>query len=101
MRWALFAAILLVGGCLAPAAYPRLPEGSEAAIPTWVVDHGWHTAIVVRRDDVDRALWPEVDDFPEATFIEVATLSGSPPTSMTSLGTVGRNAGSTTLDVLL
>ena len=36
-----------------------------------------------------------------ATFIDVATLSGSPPTSMTSLGTVGRNAGSTTLDVLL
>jgi len=37
-----------------------------------VFDHGWHTAIVVRRSDVDRALWPEVDDFPEATFIEVA-----------------------------
>jgi uncharacterized protein (TIGR02117 family) len=41
-------------------------------IPTWVLDHGWHTAIVVRRGDVDRTLWPEVDDFPEATFIEVA-----------------------------
>ena len=41
-------------------------------IPIWVFDHGWHTAIVVRRGDVDRALWPEVDDFPEATFIEVA-----------------------------
>ena len=41
-------------------------------IPIWVFDHGWHTAIVVRRGDVDRTLWPEVDDFPEATFIEVA-----------------------------
>jgi uncharacterized protein (TIGR02117 family) len=69
---ALFAAILLVGGCLAPGAYPRLSEGDNPVIPTWVVDHGWHTAIVVRRGDVDRALWPEVDDFPEATFIEVA-----------------------------
>ena len=38
----------------------------------WVLNHGWHTAIVVRRADVDRALWPEVEDFPAATFVEVA-----------------------------
>jgi len=38
----------------------------------WVLDHGWHTAVVVRRADVDRTLWPEADEFPEATFIEVA-----------------------------
>ena len=38
----------------------------------WVLDHGWHTAIVVRRADVDRALWPEVEDFSAATFVEVA-----------------------------
>jgi uncharacterized protein (TIGR02117 family) len=38
----------------------------------WVVDHGWHTAIVVRRADVDRAVWPEVDDFPSAVLVEVA-----------------------------
>ena len=62
----------LVGGCLAPGASPRLSESDDPGIPTWVFDHGWHTAIVVRRSDVDRALWPEVDDFPEATFIEVA-----------------------------
>jgi uncharacterized protein (TIGR02117 family) len=41
-------------------------------ITAWVFDHGWHTAIVVRRADVDRALWPEVDDFSETTFVEVA-----------------------------
>jgi hypothetical protein len=69
---ALFATILLVGGCLAPGAYPRLSDGDEPVITAWVFDHGWHTAIVIRRSDVDRALWPKVDDFPEATFVEVA-----------------------------
>jgi uncharacterized protein (TIGR02117 family) len=53
-------------------ASPRLSESDDPTIPIWVIDHGWHTAIVVRRSDVDRALWPEVDDFPETTFIEVA-----------------------------
>ena len=69
----LIAAIVLAGGCLAPAVDLPPPRGDERAITIWVLDHGWHTAIVVRRADVARALWPEVvDDFPAAAFIEVA-----------------------------
>jgi uncharacterized protein (TIGR02117 family) len=41
-------------------------------VTVWVIDHGWHTAIVTRRADVARALWPEVDEFPEARFLEIA-----------------------------
>jgi len=66
------AAIVPAGGCLGPVADLYPPPGDETAVTISVLDHGWHTAIVVRRADVDRALWPEVDDFPEATFIEVA-----------------------------
>jgi uncharacterized protein (TIGR02117 family) len=63
---------VLAAGC-APAVAERSPSrGDGAAVSVWVLDHGWHTAIVVRRADVDRARWPEVDDFPEATFVEVA-----------------------------
>jgi uncharacterized protein (TIGR02117 family) len=63
---------VLAGGC-APAAPGHPPDGAGATgVPLWVLDHGWHTSIVVRRADVDRAVWPDVDDFPEATFIEVA-----------------------------
>ena len=36
-----------------------------------------------------------------STFIDEAIANGSPPSRMTSPGTVGRNAGSTTPDVLL
>jgi len=68
----LLAAVGLAGGCLAPAGDLSPTQSDEPAVTISVLDHGWHTAIVVRRADVDRALWPEVDDFPEATFVEVA-----------------------------
>jgi uncharacterized protein (TIGR02117 family) len=63
---------VLAGGCRAPVADLYPSRGDESAVTVWVLDHGWHTAIVVRRADVDRALWPEVDDFSAATFVEVA-----------------------------
>ena len=67
----LLAVIGLVGGCLTPADLSPLPyDASE--VSAWVLDHGWHTAIAVRRSDVDQTVWPEVGDFPEATFVEVA-----------------------------
>ena len=68
----LLAAIVPAGGCLGPVADLHPPLGDEPAVTISVLDHGWHTAIVVRRAEVDRAFWPEVDDFPEATFVEVA-----------------------------
>jgi uncharacterized protein (TIGR02117 family) len=60
------------GGCGArPGGLgPALDDATAISIA--VIDHGWHTAIVVRRADVDRALWPAVDDFAAATFVEVA-----------------------------
>ena len=69
---ALLAAMVVAGGCLAPVADLSPLPGDEPAVTIWVLDHGWHTAIVVRRDDLERALWPAVEDFPAATFIEVA-----------------------------
>lgn len=63
---------VLAGGCAAPIAETSGRTGDEPAVGLWVLDHGWHTALVVRRADAERALWPEVDDFPGATFIEVA-----------------------------
>src|SRR5262245_36274784 len=65
------AAVSLAAGCLAPAADREAPIG-ELARAAWVVDHGWHTAIVVRRGDVDPAIWPEVSDFPQAKLVEIA-----------------------------
>lgn len=65
-------ALALAAACAAPVAdLARLTVG-EPAVSVWVIDHGWHTAIVVPRADVDRALWPEIDDVPTAAFVEIA-----------------------------
>jgi uncharacterized protein (TIGR02117 family) len=64
-------AIVLVAACLTPTPpSPTVPD--DASIALWVLDHGWHTAIVLRRADVDRALWREVDELPPGAFVEVA-----------------------------
>lgn len=71
-------AIALAAACAAPVVEVAPPSGApalstgEPVLPVWVIDHGWHTAIIVRRADVDRALWPEADAFPAATLVEVA-----------------------------
>jgi uncharacterized protein (TIGR02117 family) len=65
-------ALVLAAACAAPVVDRAPAPGDEPAVSVWAVDHGWHTAIAVRRADVDRALWPEVDDLPTATFVEIA-----------------------------
>jgi uncharacterized protein (TIGR02117 family) len=36
------------------------------------VDHGWHTGLVVRAEDVPAGAWPERADFSGAPYLEVA-----------------------------
>jgi uncharacterized protein (TIGR02117 family) len=68
----LLSLLVLAAGCVAALPPPAAAPPGEGDVTLWVVDHGWHTAIVVRRDDVDRARWPEVDDLPRAELVEVA-----------------------------
>ena len=76
LAWVRGASLLLVialaAACLTPVPDLSPRAADELSVSLWVLDHGWHTAIAVRRADVDRALWPDVDDFPAAMFIEVA-----------------------------
>jgi len=66
---------VLLAFVLAASCAPTVAErarGDAPATSVWVLDHGWHAALAVRRSDVDRVAWPDVDDFPQATFIELA-----------------------------
>ena len=47
------------------------PPPGEATITIYVVGHGWHTGIVIRRDDIPAESWPEDRRFPTAGFLEV------------------------------
>jgi uncharacterized protein (TIGR02117 family) len=37
----------------------------------WVVDHGWHVGLAVRRADVSATIWPESVELGAVRFIEV------------------------------
>jgi uncharacterized protein (TIGR02117 family) len=48
-----------------------LPSPNEPAPVIYLVSHGWHTGLVLKRVDIPAALWPESRDFPEADYLEV------------------------------
>ena len=58
-------------GC-ATSGTPLYPlQDQEEPKLIYVVSHGWHAGVVVKRDDVDAHVWPEKDAFPEALYLEV------------------------------
>ena len=65
---------LVCGGCLAACAATPPPPSLEDGPPVHTVavaSNGWHTAIVVSRPGVAATgLLPEVDDIPDAIFLE-------------------------------
>jgi uncharacterized protein (TIGR02117 family) len=48
--------------------YP--PDDRQGYKTVYVVNHGLHTGIIVKRADIPAALWPETDDFPKGDYIE-------------------------------
>ncbi|MGQ0657489.1 MAG: DUF2459 domain-containing protein, partial [Chromatiales bacterium] len=56
--------------CASPVRDQGPAYHGEAAAHVYVVAHGWHTGIVIRRADIPPGLLPEQRDFPEADFLE-------------------------------
>jgi uncharacterized protein (TIGR02117 family) len=68
------ALVVLVGllwGCAGPVKDLHPPGEGEAASSVYVVNHGWHTGIVLRRDDFPEGIWPERNDFVDSEYLEV------------------------------
>ncbi|PSQ90883.1 MAG: DUF2459 domain-containing protein [Bacteroidetes bacterium QH_2_63_10] len=68
--------LLLVGWSLLLAIRCHLPR--QAVQPTtdstsavYVVRHGWHAGVAVRRADIPDGQWPVLDDVPNARYLEV------------------------------
>lgn len=58
--------------CTGSEKIDDLPAGpSEFTRTIYLVGHGWHAGIVIKRDDIADATWPEKRDFPHAEYIEV------------------------------
>lgn len=58
-------------GCLAPVHTPW-GNGDEAGptVTIYLVDHGWHTGLVVPTDTIPAGWIPERRDFPDAAYLE-------------------------------
>lgn len=57
--------LVLIAGFLAALISPL------HAATLYVVNHGWHTGIVVRRGDIPPGLWPEHRQAPPGEYLEV------------------------------
>ena len=64
-------AALLLAACMSPQAVSESPPENGPTSAVYLVAHGWHTGIVVRRADIPPGLWPESRDFGFAEYIEV------------------------------
>ena len=61
----------LLWGCAAPVKGLLPPAEGEAVRFVYVVSHGWHTGIVLRRRDIPERVWPEHSDFAGSEYVEV------------------------------
>jgi len=66
----LFGIGFMTAGC---AVYPRVAFADQdtPARSIYLVNHGWHAGIVVRRGDIPMGVWPAHEDFPDSTYLEV------------------------------
>jgi uncharacterized protein (TIGR02117 family) len=62
---------VMVGGCGGRASVVWPPPADDLLQDVWVVRHGWHTRIAVRRADVDPSIWPESRDLGNVAYLEV------------------------------
>ncbi|MBE0549163.1 MAG: DUF2459 domain-containing protein [Rubrivivax sp.] len=67
----LLAAMLLGTGCAAPSNPGAAPAPQATVHRIHVVNHGWHSGIVVSAADVPADAWPARRDFDAAEYLEV------------------------------
>jgi uncharacterized protein (TIGR02117 family) len=59
------------GACAAPVRDAPVPGENEPRKTIYLVSHGWHAGIVLRRADLPDSIWPELGDFPNTEYVEV------------------------------
>jgi len=57
--------------CAAPVGDASAPSEHGQRSTIYLVSHGWHAGIVLRRADISDSVWPAPGDFPEAQYLEV------------------------------
>jgi len=68
--WILFLAVSC-STCAAPIRETLAPSESEPRKTIYLVNHGWHAGIVLRRVDIPDNIWPKLGNFPDMEYLEV------------------------------
>jgi len=68
---ALLIGLLLCSACTGPSKVPSFSAGDESLASIYLINHGKHAGLVVRRADIPTGLWPENRDFPDADYLEL------------------------------
>lgn len=67
----LLAVFYLVSGCAILPAGREEMMSKETTATIYLVSHGWHTTIVVKRSDIPKEVWQQHRDMPPAGYLEV------------------------------
>ena len=62
--------VLLACACAGPIAEPNFRGAGEKARSIFVVNYGWHSALVIKKADIANGVLPEIKDFPTAEYLE-------------------------------
>lgn len=57
--------------CAAPVKGLFPPAENEHIRTIYLVSHGWHAGIVVKRTDIPDGVWLEKNNFPESEYLEI------------------------------
>ncbi len=68
--WTLFLSVCC-GACAVPIRDAPVPSTSEPRKTIYLVSHGWHAGIVLRRADIPDRARPELGEFPNTEYLEV------------------------------
>jgi len=68
--WVLFLATSC-GACATPVRDAPTPSECGLHKTIYLVSHGWHAGIVLRRADIPDSVWPELGDLPDTDYLEV------------------------------
>lgn len=61
----------LLYACAAPVREPVPSDAADATRTIYLVRHGWHAGIVVKRADIPGDVWPQHNEFPDAEYLEL------------------------------
>jgi uncharacterized protein (TIGR02117 family) len=60
----------LVCACSSPTPETAFHQGGKNARSVFIVHDAWHAAIVIKKADLTAAVLPELEDFPNAEYLE-------------------------------